>query len=674
MASEAGRPGGETAAGPGIDSETGFADGYVGPDERSRESTEIELGDFTTDHTIWRLVALSLVVGAIAAVAALALLDLISLVSNGLYYGKGSTALRSPKSNTLGWWAVVIPIAGGLAVGGMAYFGSERIRGHGIPEAMETILVGGSKVEPRLLFLKPTSSAISIGTGGPFGAEGPIILTGGAIGSVLAQMFRLAAIERRVLLVGGACAGMAAVFGTPVAAVIFGVELLLFELRPRSLVPCAGAVVVAAIIRDEFASRGWLPSEPLFPVGAHIGSHGATLISSGSLQVGEAVAIGLLGGGLAWVLTKAVYGAEDMFRRLPVHWAWWPAIGGVVVGVAGVIDRRVLGVGYDTIRTELAGKLAISALLILLVLKLVAWSVALGSGTSGGVLAPLLMMGAALGGVVGHYFVGGSPGEWALVGMAATLAGATRIPITAVVFSFELTRAPGAFLPLLAACATAHLVSVLLLKRSILTEKVARRGFHVMREYQVDPLDAVFVREVSSSEVFTAPPDALVSVVLGALRSDPQWKRQRLVPVTEGSLLLGIVTRSDLEVCEQDGEIVEVMRSDVVVAHPDETLRSSAERMATHEITAMPVVDVSDSTKLIGIVTEMDLLVGRQRQLVEERQRERPLRLWSLRRRNGNGSGSGSGGSGGARGGVSNGSVADAAAGAGSGSGSGAGS
>ncbi len=558
-------------------------DSVGGADERPRASEERALGDFTLGPEIWRTLPLSVVVGALSAGVALGLLDLIGLFTHLAYYGNVGVGLVAPTTAHLGAWSVVVPVVGGLIVGLMARVGSERIRGHGIPEAMETILVGGSKVEPRLAVLKPVSSAVSIGSGGPFGAEGPIILTGGAVGSVLAQFFHLSAIERRALLVAGACGGMAAVFGTPVAAALFGVELLVFEWKPRTMVPIAVSVAVADTLRAVMASHHLVRAAPLFPVPPH-GAFSA-------LSVTEAAAVGLAAGGLAWVCTTAVYGAEDAFSRLPLHWSWWPAIGGLVVGLAGLIDPRVLGVGYGVIGDELAGRLAVGALAVLLVVKLVAWSVALGSGTSGGILAPLLMMGAALGGIMGHAFGGAPSATWALMGMAATLAGVTRSPFTSVVFAFELTHDTGSLLPLLVVCTIAHLVSALVLRRSILTEKVARRGFHVMREYAVDPLEALFVRDVMRAE----PPPP------GTLASTPY------------------------------------------VAWPDETLRAVADRMAEHGLGVLPVVAdgtvvvgdhgaVSENPAppgVVGVVSSLDLLAARRRQLEEERDRHRVLRVWA---------------------------------------------
>jgi len=593
-------------------------DSIGGADARSGPGPERALADFTITREALRLVGLALVVGGLSAGVALVLLDLIGLFTHLAYYGDAKASLVQPSLRRWGAWTVAIPVVGGLAVGLMARFGSERIRGHGIPEAMETILIGGSKVEPRLTALKPISSAISIGSGGPFGAEGPIILTGGAVGSVFAQFLHLTAIERRTLLVAGACGGMAAVFGTPVAAVLFGVELLVFEWRPRSMVPIAASVGVASTLREVFARHGLVRAAPLFPVSVHT--------SLAPLGVGEAALVGIAGGILAWLLTAAVYGAEDAFKHLPIHWSWWPALGGLVVGIGGLIDPRALGVGYATIADELAGRLALSALIVLLVVKLLIWSTALGSGTSGGILAPLLIMGAAAGGLLGDGF-GGSPSVWATLGMAATLAGVTRSPFTSIVFAVELTHAQTLLLPLLIACAAAHLVSVFGLKRSILTEKVARRGFHVMREYAVDPLEALFVREVMRQPPRIVIPDAPAGEVRAALERDPVARRQRLYPVIDGERMVGVVGWSHVAEAGDEDAIGGLAVRNPVVAYPDEVLRPVATRMAEHEIGAMPVVSRDDPGEVLGIVTEFELLRGRRRQLAEERWRERPLRL-----------------------------------------------
>lgn len=586
------------------------------------------LGDFTATTRLLRLVPLAIAVGALAAGVSLALLDMISFVTNLVYYERLSVHLVSPNANTLGAWSIVIPIGGGLLVGLMARFGSEQIRGHGIPEAMERILVNGSQVQPRLALLKPISSAISIGTGGPFGAEGPIILTGGAIGSIVGQLFRLTAAQRRSLLVAGAAGGMSAVFGTPVAATLFGVELLAFELKPRSMVLVGLSAATADGLRMLMASGGLVSPQPLFPVPAHGPLGGVVLLAS--------VAIGLATGLGAFVMTEAVYGAEDLFQRFGrrLHWMWWPMLGGLLIGLGGLLDPRALGVGYNTIHAELLGQLGAGALALLLVTKLVIWSGGLGSGTSGGILAPILIMGAAIGGTLGHIFPGATPGTFALLGMAGSLAGVMRSPFTAIVFSLELTHDVNSLLALLVVATVSHLVSVLVLKRSILTEKVARRGFHVMREYAVDPLEATFVREVMDTDVFTVEPDRSLSGLYEALGEGSAARRQRLYPVigADGGLRGVLPWSLILPSGRAEGATAgDVMLTDFEVAHSDEILRGVADRMVARNLGVLPVVDRSDRGRLDGLVDVFDLFAARQKLLQEERHAERVLRLRRLR-------------------------------------------
>ncbi len=565
------------------------------------------------------LLAGAIPLGAVVALLALALLDLIALITHLAYTGTISTTLGPPDTSVLGPLSVLVPVAGGLIVGLMARYGSERIRGHGIPEAMETILLRGSRMEPRLAVLKPISSAVSIGTGGPFGAEGPIIVTGGATGSILGQLLHLTAAERRCLLVAGAAAGMTAVFGTPVAAVLLAVELLLFEWRPRSMIPVALAACAAAATREALANAGLLHKAPLFAVSAH-----ATLAPSVS---GGALLIGLACGGLACVMTRCVYGAEDLFGRLPLHWSWWPAIGGLVVGIGGLIEPRALGVGYNTIGAELAGTLALSTLAILLVVKLTIWATALGSNTSGGILAPLLMLGAALGGLLGAILPGATEGTWAMIGMAAAMAGVMRSPFTSIVFALELTHDIGALLPLLAACTIAHLISVLTLRRSILTEKIARRGYHVTREYEVDPLHALLVRDVMQTDVLTVAPDSTVAELYEQLPEGSELRRQRLYPVLDNDeRLLGVLALSDIRATQNSTSFAGAMARTPLVARPGETLRETADRMVATGHTVLPVIDDHEPPRLLGLLSQFDLLKAHERLLIEERHRERPLR------------------------------------------------
>ncbi|MGH9104768.1 MAG: chloride channel protein [Acidimicrobiales bacterium] len=603
---------------------------YLGTDLRPAGAAERSLGDFTTKPQVLLLVPLAILIGALGAGISLALLDMIGLLTNLLYYQRLSVSLVSPNATTLGPIAMVIPVGGGLIVGLIARFGSEQIRGHGIPEAMERIMINGSRVQPRLAVLKPVSSAVSIGTGGPFGAEGPIILTGGAVGSIVGQLFRLTAAQRRALLVAGAAAGMSAVFGTPVAATLFGVELLVFEFKPRSMILIGLASATADGLRMLMARAGYLHPQPLFPVHSHAALFGIALL--GAAAVGLATGLG------AWVMTQAVYGFEDLFKRLTkhLHWMWWPTIGGLIIGLGGLADPRALGVGYNTIHAELLGQLGVGALVALFAVKLVIWSGGLGGGTSGGILAPILMMGAAIGGVMGHVLPGASPAVFALVGMAGSLGGVTRSPFTAIVFAFGLTHDANALLALLVAATVSHLVSVLTLKRSILTEKVARRGFHVMREYAVDPLEATFVREVMETDLYTVEPALTLAELYRSLPEGSLERRQRLYPVVgpDGELVGVLPWSAVLTGHSQEGMLVgEVMITSFAVAHPDEVLREAAERMAALGLGAVPVVDRSDTGRLNGLVTQFDLLAARQKLLEEERHAERVLTLRLVRSR-----------------------------------------
>src|SRR5271169_3582377 len=457
------------------------------------ERASNKLGDFTVTPRTIAISILAVAIGAISAFVALGLLKLIGLFTNLFFFQRWSTALVSPAGNHLGALEILVPVGGALIIGFMARYGSERIRGHGIPEAIESILINGSRIQPRLAILKPLSSAISIGSGGPFGAEGPIIMTGGAFGSMIAQFFHLTSIERRTLLVAGAAAGMSATFASPLAAVLLSVELLLFEWKPRSLIPVAIASVAAAATRRYIIGMG-----PLFPTPPHS-------VFIGPQGLAGCVLVGLLAGALSALLTLAVYAAEDAFQKLPIHWMWWPILGGFVVGVGGLIFPQALGVGYDMIGSLLQGDVVLKTIAGILLVKSLIWAVSLGSGTSGGVLAPLLMMGGALGGLMSGFLPNEGLGFWPLVAMGAILGGTMRSPFTGVVFAVELTHDVNVILPLLLASVIAYAFTVLTLKRSILTEKVARRGFHLSREYSVDPLEILFVREVMRSDIVALP-------------------------------------------------------------------------------------------------------------------------------------------------------------------------
>jgi len=576
-------------------------------------------GDFTADRRLLSLAAIAAVIGSLCAVVAFALLELIQFFTNVFYFQRASFAAVEPGAHALGPWAILVPAAGGLLIGLMARYGSDRIRGHGIPEAIEAILIGRSRMEPKVAVLKPLSSAISIGSGGPFGAEGPIIMTGGACGSIIAQALHLTAAERKTLLVSGAAAGMSATFAAPLASVLLAVELLLFEWKPRSIVPVAVASAVAAALRPYVLGAG-----PLFPAPVHA--------ELGPFGLVAALGVGIVAGMISALLTKGVYAAEEAFEKLPMHWMWWPTLGGLAVGLGGVVEPRALGVGYDVIRDLLGGNYAVTSLAALLVVKAVIWTISLGSGTSGGVLAPLLIVGGSLGALESTVLPEGSAALWPLVSMGAMLGGTMRSPLTGIVFAMELTHDVNALPPLLIASFAAHALTVLVMPRSILTEKVARRGVHLSREYSVDPLEAVPLREVMTTNVVTIdsakPAGELIAEFFDARRAN---QHKGYPVVDEQGRIVGVVTRATvLELLQTNtddrAKVGELVHQAAIIAHPDESCRVAAERMATNGIGRLPVV-ARGELRVIGIVTLNDLLKARGHALDLEHRRERVLRL-----------------------------------------------
>ena len=557
------------------------------------------LGDFTTDPRVLAIAGIAVIVASAGVLAGVLLLQLIKLATNVAYFGQFSFAEMKLQDSPLGLWAVLVPMAGSLIVGLMARYGSEKIRGHGIPEAIEAILLGRSRLDAKVAILKPLSSAVAIGTGGPFGAEGPIIMTGGAIGSLIAQMLPVSDNERKTLLVAGAAAGMTTVFGTPIAAIMLAVELLLFEWTPRSFIPVTVAAVVAAVERS-FLHMG----SPLFPF------RGSVDVSV--IQLGSWVLIGVLAGLLSGLLSQLVYGCEDAFLKLPIHWMWWPLIGGLVVGVGGLIEPRALGVGYDNIAGMLQGNVLPAAALLLLVVKAIIWSVALGSGTSGGVLAPLLIMGGAMGTVLGGYLPAASPGFWALLAMAATMGGTMRSPLTATFFAVELTGNTHVLLPLIAACGTAHAVTVLLMRRSILTEKVARRGHHLVREYRVDPFALTRVSEVMTTAVETLPGTMTLHGAAAFLAS-PKTRHPSFPVVDANHRVLGVVDPPSVLRWRRAGKHrtttldMLLAGSKITVAHPDEYLDRLADRLLQVNVAHLPVIAREDQ-RLVGYIGWKDLM------------------------------------------------------------------
>ena len=566
---------------------------------------------------------LAIALGIATALIARLLVALIGIVTGLAFYGKFSTNLVSPAGNKLGLWVILVPVVGGILVGFMARYGSKAIRGHGIPEAMEQVLLNESRIPPRLTFLKPVSSAIAIGTGGPFGAEGPIIATGGALGSFIGQVLHTTADERKTLLAAGAAAGMSAIFGSPVSAVILAVELLLFEFRPRSLIPVALASVAAAAMR--YAALG---SAAVFAMPNVAQPSREALIFY--------VALGAFMGLVSVGVTKLVYGVEDAFEKLPIHWMWWPAIGGVAVGVVGYFSPHTLGVGYDNIENILTGELAGRALIFLCVLKFLSWVIALGSGTSGGTLAPLFTIGGALGASIGATFsallprVGIDPRIAGLVGMAAIFAGASRALLASVVFAFETTLQPLGLLPLLGGCAAAYLVSSLLMENTIMTEKIARRGVRVPSEYAADYLAQIAVRDAATAPVVTLQASDNLREVRAWFHSGASDAHHQGYPVIgENGAICGVVTRRDiLEIGATDERLVgELIKRAPIVIEGDRTLREAADHMVRAHVGRLVVVESGETARMTGILTRGDLLAAHAKRLDETHEAARSIRI-----------------------------------------------
>jgi H+/Cl- antiporter ClcA/CBS domain-containing protein len=550
------------------------------------------------------LCALAILVALGAAIAAEVLQALIGLITNLAYFHRWSTALVTPAGTTLGPVTIVIPVVGAVVVGLMARYGHAAVRGHGIPEAMERVLYAESRIAPRLTLLKPLSAAVSIGSGGPFGAEGPIIATGGALGSLLGQLLETTADERKALLAAGAAAGMAATFGTPVASVLLAVELLLFEYRPRSLIPVALAASAATAVRMAVHGSG-----PVFPMPDLSEPGAAALVAY--LGLGAVVGVAAVG------TTRAVYAVEDAFERLPIHWMWWPAIGAVVVGVLGWMKPAILGVGYDNIIGILGGAFLTRALVALVLLKLVAWAVALGSGTSGGTLAPLMTIGGGLGALLAAGLSALAPGAGidprigALVGMAAMFAGASRAVLASVVFAFEATRQPLGLLPLLGGCSSAYLISIVGMRHSIMTERLARRGAPVRTEYSVDYLSQRLVRDHAVRDVAALAGERTVAEVREWIASGAAQAAHHGYPVVDANGdLIGVVTLRDIADPHADpaAPVAHVIKRPPAVIYEGSTLREAADHMVEERVGRLPVVRPEAPTRLVGMISRSDLL------------------------------------------------------------------
>jgi H+/Cl- antiporter ClcA/CBS domain-containing protein len=597
------------------------------------EAESTVLRDYSVDSRMLLISLVAALLGGVSALLSWVLLRLIGLATNLFYFHRWSMEEVAPSGHHLGWMAVFVPVIGGLLVGLIARFGSPAIRGHGMPEAVEAVVFGGARIKPRVAFLKPIATAISIGSGGPFGAEGPVIATGGACGSLIAQFLPVTDAERSVLLVCGAASGMAATFSCPLSAVLLAVELLIFEWRPRSLVPVAVACATAGAIRRLLLGPG-----PIFPMAYSTRAMGHQAML-GALLLGVLCAV------VAVLLSKAIHHVEELFEKLPIHWMWFPAIGGLFVGLGGLVFPRALGVGYDVVGQFVNNDFTWKLIAGVLIVKTLIWIISLSSNTAGGILAPLLMIGGAMGAALSHWMPSLAPGAWAVVGMTALLAASIGAPLTSAMLAVELTHNGGILLPVLLACTTGYALSVLGQRRSLITAGLSRKGRHLAREYSVDPLEMMLVREAMHTSIYALPSTATRRDAVEWLRTmnergPSSWAHwQRIFPVVdENGQLCGVLTRAQMIAAAQglidrEAEHPEQLALPLLdygipqpATLPDEaTLRLAAERMGASHFTSYPVLDAKG--KFAGILNVADLLGARVQSAEREVNRHRVLRV-----------------------------------------------
>jgi CIC family chloride channel protein len=583
-------------------------------------------GSTMVEPAHFRMVLVSFLAGGIGLLAggvAFVLYRLIGLFTNLFFFHRWSDDFTSARLNHLGVWVILVPVIGGIVVGFMAKYGSSKIKGHGIPEAMEAVLVNRSRIQPRVAILKPISAAIAIGTGGPFGAEGPIIQTGGAIGSLVGQLFHTTASERKVLLACGAAAGMSATFNTPIAGVILAIELLLFEFKSRSFIPLVIASTLATAVHMQLLGKG-----PMFAVAAM------------DFGIPHALPfyllLGLICGVAAVGFSKLLYWVEDQFEKLPIDELWWPAIGALGLGIIGYFVPRVLGVGYDTISDILNANLALKLLVVVMIAKAVALVVSLGSGTSGGLLAPMFMSSAAMGGtfaiVIDRIFPAAnlSPGAFALVAMGAVFGAASRATFAFIIFAFEITRDYNAVLPLMLVSVIADGIAMLLMPgASIMTEKLARRGLRTHQDYEADVLQQMVVSETMDPGVPTLPAEMLVGELADRIaRREPEVSaHQGMFILDANGKLAGVITRGDvLRALDKDPSgamtVTEAGTRDLIVTYPEEVLHEASVKMLRNNIGRLPVVDREDPRHVVGYLGRPGIMAARLRRLEDEHVRE----------------------------------------------------
>lgn len=567
---------------------------------------------------IFTISALAVLIALCISFIAKFLVYIIDLFTNISFYGNFSIEPSSPAKNTYGLFVIVIPAIGGLIVGLMAFYGSKAIRGHGIPEAMEQILTNQSKIKPSIIFLKPLSAAISIGTGGPFGAEGPIIATGGALGSTLGQLLKITDNERKILLAAGATAGMAAIFGSPIAGIFLAIELLLFEFSPRSVIPVAMACITGAAGHHLLFKAG-----VVFPLKS-------TIESVSNSALGFYGILGVVIGFISILVTKIVYLIEDGFEMLPIHWAWWPAIGGLAVGIVGYFAPRTLGVGYYNIIDILSGTMSIHILLSLCILKFISWAISLGSGTSGGTLAPLLIIGGATGALLGSLIIYWVPVSGitlplaALVGMSAMFAGSSRAFLTSIIFALETTGQSNALLPLLATCTTAYFVSYFLMENTIMTEKIARRGVKIPHSYEPDVLEKLTVEQVLPDNGIIISEENSIKEVREWLITEQSFKSNYFIISSNEKEYKGILSSSNLFSSQHSPEnlIGALTEHNSIYIGLNDTLLTAVETMAKENIDVLPVVS-KENTKIIGILSYRDI-IATYKHGIDEHEKKQP--------------------------------------------------
>ncbi len=582
------------------------------------ESADMQKTSTNNKQRLLVISALAVLVAVSISFIAKVLVYLISLITNISFYGKFSIEEVSPAGNSLGLGVILVPVLGGIVVGLMALYGSKAIRGHGIPEAMEQILTNQSKIKPTITYLKPVSSAISIGTGGPFGAEGPIIATGGALGSTFGQLLEISHNERKILLASGATAGMSAIFGSPIAAIFLAIELLLFEFSPRSIIPVALACITGAAGHHLLFGQ-----RPVFDIKTAIAAASNTALLAYSV-------LGIVIGLLSIAITKIVYLIEDGFEKLPVHWMWWPAIGGIAVGVVGYFEPRTLGVGYSNITDILSGSLPFQWVVSLCVLKFISWAIALGSGTSGGTLAPLLTIGGAVGAILGGFILhlfpasGVSVSLAALVGMAAMFAGASRAFITSIIFALETTGQSNALLPLLAACSAAYFISFFLMENTIMTEKIARRGVKTPSSYEPDILEKINVAQVMDDSGLILSADNSIEETIEWLEKEPDYRSNHFIVSTIGGEYMGIISSSQLynKINLPGTKLSDLIRHKPFSVENISSLRQAIEIMASENVDVLPVLS-SERQHIVGILSYTNILAS-YKMGAGEHQRNRP--------------------------------------------------